>query len=55
MEGETWDFGDTFNTSDSQSVWSTDKSKDSLAKFSDINVISHNPSKRNIDDQLKTR
>ena len=48
MEGEIWDFGDTFNTSDSQSVCSTDKSGQSLVKFSDINIISHNPSKRNI-------
>ena len=54
MEGEIWDFGDTFNTSDSQSVCSTDKSGQSLVKFSDVNITSHNPSKRNIDDQLKT-
>ena len=44
MVGEIWDFGDTFNTSDSQSVCSTDKSRDSLVKFSNINIISHNPS-----------
>ena len=36
MEAEIWNFGDTFNTSDSQSVCSTDKSRDSLVKFSDI-------------------
>ena len=36
MEGEIWDFGDTFNTSDSQSVRSTGKSRDSLVKFSDV-------------------
>ena len=54
MEGEIWDFHDTFNTSDSQSVCSTNKSSDSLVKFSDINIISHNPSKRNSDDQVKT-
>ena len=49
-----WDFGDTWNTSDSHSVCSTVKSRDSLAKFSEINIISHEPAKRNIDDQLKT-
>ena len=54
MKGKIWDFGDTFNTSDSHSVYSTVKSRDSLAKFSEINIISHEPSKRNIDDQLKT-
>ena len=54
MEGEIWDFRDTSSTSNSQSVCGTDKSRDSLVKFSDINIISHNPSKRNIDDQLKT-
>ena len=54
MEGEIWDSGDTFSTSDSRSVCSADKSRDSLVKFSDVNIISHNPSKRNIDDQLKT-
>ena len=53
MEGEIWDFGDTCNTSDSHSVCSTVKSRDSLAKFSEINIISHEPLKRNIDDQLK--
>ena len=47
-------FGDTFNTFDSQSVWSTEKSKDSLVKFNDVKIMSHNPSKRNIDDQLET-
>ena len=31
MEGEIWDFGDTCNTSDSHSVSSTVKSRDSLA------------------------
>ena len=54
MKGEIWDFGNTCNTSDSQSVCSTVKSRDSLAIFSEINIISHKPSKRNIDDQLKT-
>ena len=54
MEGEIWNFGDTCNTSDSHSVCSTVKSRDSLAKFSEINIISHETSKRNIDDQLKT-
>ena len=43
MEGEIWDFGDTYNTSDSHSVCSTVKLRDSLAKFSKINVISHEP------------
>ena len=50
MEGEIWDFGDTCNTSDSHSVCSTVKSRDLLAKFSEINIISCKPSKRNIDD-----
>ena len=54
MEGERWDFGDTCNTSDSHSVCSIVKSRYSLAKFSEINIISHETSKRNIDDQLKT-
>ena len=54
MEEEIWDFGNTFHTSDSQSVWSTGKSRDLLVNFSDINIIRHNHSKRNIDDQLKT-
>ena len=53
MEGDIWDFDDTVNTSDSQSVCSTDKSRDSLVKFSDVNIINHSLSKRNIDDQLK--
>ena len=48
MQGKIWDFDDTFNTSDSQSVCSTGKSGDSLVKFRDINIINHNPSKRNI-------
>ena len=30
------------------------ESRDWLAKFCEINIISHEPSKRNIDDQLKT-
>ena len=38
MEGEIWDFGDTFNTSDSQSVCSTDKSGGTLVKFRDVNT-----------------
>ena len=50
MEGEIWDFGDTCNTSDSHSVFSTVKSRDLLARFSEINIISRKPSKRNIDD-----
>ena len=54
MEGKIWDFGDTFNTYDSPSVYSTGKSRDLLVKFSDVSIIKHNPSKRNIDDQLKT-
>ena len=54
MKGEIRDFGDTFNTSDSQSVCSTNNSGDSQVKFSETNIISHNPSRRNIDDQLKT-
>ena len=54
MEGEIWEFCDTFKTSYFQSVCSTDKSRDTLVKFSDINIITHNPSKRNIDDELKT-
>ena len=55
MERDLWEFGDTFNTFDSQSVCSTGKSGDLLVKFSDVNIISHNPSKRNIDDQLMIR
>ena len=47
-------FGDTFNASDSQSVCSTDRSRDSLVELNDINIISHNSSKTNTDDQLKT-
>ena len=54
MEGEISDFGDTCNTSDSHSVCSKFKSRDSLAKFSEINIISHELLKRKIDDQLKT-
>ena len=54
MEGEIWNFGDTYNTSDSHSVCSTVKSRDSLDKSSEINIICHELSKRNIDDQLKT-
>ena len=46
-------FGDTFSTFDSQSVFSTWKSGDSLVKFIDVNIISNKPSKRIIDDQLK--
>ena len=48
------DFEDIFNTSDSQSVCNADKSGDQLVKFSDGKIISHNLSKRNIDDHLKT-
>ena len=44
----------TINTSDCQSVCSAGKSGDSLVKFSDVNIIIHNPSKTNINDQLKT-
>ena len=40
MEGETWEFDDTFNTSDLQSICNAGKSGDSLVKFSDVNVIS---------------
>ena len=47
MEGEIWDFSDTFNASDSQSVFSREISGDSLVKFSDINIISHILSKKN--------
>ena len=54
MKGETWDFGDTFSASDSQSVYSKENSGGLLVKFSEINIISHNPSRRNIDDHLKT-
>ena len=43
MEGEIWDFGDTCNTSDSHSVCSTVNSREPLAKFSEINIISHEP------------
>ena len=53
MAGEIWVFGDTCNTSDSYSVCSTVKSRDLLTKFSEINIISLKPSKRNIDDQLE--
>ena len=54
MEGEIWNFGDTCNTSDSHSVCSTVKSRESLDKSSETNIICHKLSKRNIDDQLKT-
>ena len=54
MEGEIWNFGDTCNTSDSHSVCSTVKSRDSLDKSSEINIICYELSKRNIDDQMKT-
>ena len=54
MEGEIWDSSDACNTSDSHSVCSIVKSRDSLAKFSEINIINHEPSKRNIDHQVKT-
>ena len=53
MEGESWDLGDIFNTFDSQSVCMTDKPWDLLVKFSDVNIISHNPCKRNIYGRLK--
>ena len=43
MEGEIWDFGDTCNTSDSHSVCSNVNSREPLAKFSEINIISHEP------------
>ena len=43
MEGEIWDFGDTCNTSDSHSVCSTVNSREPLANFSEINIISHEP------------
>ena len=36
MEGQIWNFGDTGNTSDSHSVCSTVKSRDSLVQFSEI-------------------
>ena len=36
MEGEIWDFGDIFNTSDCQFICSAGKSGDSLVKFSDV-------------------
>ena len=49
MEGEIWGLGDIINTFDSQFVCSAGKSGDSIVKFSDVNIISHNPSK-----QLKT-
>ena len=54
MEGKIWDVDDTCNTSDSHSDSSTVKSRDSLAKFSEIIIIVHKLSKRNIDDHLKT-
>ena len=41
MEGEIWDSGDIFNTSDTYSVSSAGESWDSLFKFSDVNIISH--------------
>ena len=46
MKGEIWDFGDTFNTSDSQSVCSIDKSRDSLVKFSYIKNHQPQPFKK---------
>ena len=36
MEGQIWNIGDTSNTSDSHSVCSTVKSRDSLVQFSEI-------------------
>lgn len=45
IEGEKWDFGESFSTSDSQAVCSAGKSGDSLVTFSDVNIISHKPSK----------
>ena len=45
IEGKIWDFGESFSTSDSQSVCSAGKSGDSLVTFSDVNIISHKPSK----------
>ena len=52
-EREMKNFGDTFSTFDSQSVFSTCKSGDSLVKFMDVNIISNKSSKRIIDYQLK--
>ena len=52
-EREMKNFGDTFSTFDSQSVFSTCKSGDSLVKFIDVNIISNKSSKRIIDYQLK--
>ena len=54
MRGEIQDFDDRFNIFDSQSVCSTNKSRDLLVKFIYVNIISHNFSKRNINYQLKT-
>ena len=52
-EREMKNFGDTFSTFDSQSVFSTCKSGDSLVKFIHVNIISNKSSKRIIDYQLK--
>ena len=52
-EREMKNFGDTFSTFDSQSVFSTCNSGDSLVKFIDANIISNKSSKRIIDYQLK--
>ena len=45
MVSKLWDSGDTFNTSDSQPVCSARKSGNALVRFSDVNIITHNPSK----------
>ena len=50
MEGQIWNFGDTCNTSDSHSLCSTVKSRDSLVQFSEIDIISHKLSKKITDD-----
>ena len=52
MEGVIWYFVDTpiFLI---LSLFAVQQSQDSLVEFNDVNFISHNPSKRNIDDQLK--
>lgn len=50
----TCDFDDTCYTSDSYSIFSGSMWEDSLVKSGNVYVMSHNPSKWNIDDQLKT-
>ena len=49
----TWDFDDTYETSDSQSTCSTSNSKDSIVEFRDVNTVNTEIAIMSIDDQLK--